>query len=75
MLESGALTEDNADAHKKDLVAKMMADLEEERVKAETERLAYVAELEKLKDLNPAEQMALRAYASMAPIEPAAEEA
>ncbi len=69
MLEDGSITEDNADAHKDDLVKTMMTEIEEDRVKAETERLAYVAELEKLRDLTEADQMNLRAYAAMEPVE------
>lgn len=68
MLEAGAITEDQADAHKAELVEKVMTEMEEERVKAETERLAYVAELEKLKDLSEADQMSLRAYTAMEPV-------
>ena len=68
MLEAGAITEDQADAHKAELVEKVMIEMEEERVKAETERLAYVAELKKLKDLSEADQMSLRAYTAMEPV-------
>ena len=73
MLEDGTMLVEQADAYKAELVEKMMAEMEEEQVKAETERLAYVAELEKLKDLSEAEQMTLRAYAAMTPVERPAE--
>lgn len=65
MLKAGTIAEDKADAHKEELVDKMMKDLEEERVAAKTAQLAYVAELDKLKDLTEAEKMTLRIYTAM----------